>query len=86
MNDLRIKATGIPINCILAVWLWRHPYQPIFDGVECWYVYHPVDKCFYYRNLRNKVRKDWYRANGMQNYLTMAMNHFPELCIPVVSV
>lgn len=82
MLDLRkVKNTGIPQSCLLAVWLWRNPLQPVFDNKGVWYVYDPYDKCFYYKNPNNAVRNEWQRARGLDQWLGQAMKYFPELCM-----
>ena len=77
----KISTTGIPEECVLAVFLWRNPYQPIFNKFGHWYVYLPVEQCFYCNNPNNSVRNDWQRARGMDDYLKTAMKYFPDLCM-----
>lgn len=76
---VRYNPTGVPGECVLAVWLWRHPMQTVFID-KTWYVYDDVKKGFYYRKPDNKIRCDWYRASGMDDYLSMAMKYFSQLC------
>jgi len=80
-----LRKPGIPYDCLLAVYLWRHPWQQAIltcNRKVSWFFYHPIDKCFYSKTPDNKVHNDWVRARGMDQNLAQAMKFFPELCLP----
>lgn len=74
---------GYPEDCVLAVYLFRNPWQQVFvyrGRKVTWFFYHSGHRCFYCRTPENEVRNDWMVANGMMDNLKRAIKYFPDLC------
>lgn len=77
--DLFFGGCSIPAECVLAYWLFKHPGCRIHHSNGTFYVYDAEKQHFLYCKPGNKVRKDWYRARGMDSWLLRARRHFSDI-------